>query len=135
MRVLAAVSRGRERLFAVLGADHVVWADTIQDVVSALDRGAFDMVIIGASFDDSRALEALRHAVTRADRSVLVCVRAARFEQLGEASFAAFVIACEETGADCVLDLSAFPDDDAGNARARQVLRRIVVPVMHTEKP
>lgn len=124
-RVLVAVSRGQPRLSSILAGYDVVWADTIQDVLCALERRAFDIVIIGASFDDSKALEAVRHTVTCIDRGAVVCVRAMPFEQIGEASFDAFVAACGELGVDCVLDLPAFPADEAGNARVRQMLRRI----------
>lgn len=124
--VLAAVSRARERLSSILAGDDVVWADTMQELLTALDRGAFDIVIIGASFDESKALEAVRHSVTCIDRGAVVCVRTTCLEQIGEASFDALVTACNELGVDCVLDLPAFPDDDAGNTCVRQMLQRLV---------
>jgi hypothetical protein len=57
----------------------------------------------------------------------VVCVRATPFEQIGEASFDAFVTACGALGVDCVLDLPAFPADEAGNDRVRRMLRIVVL--------
>jgi hypothetical protein len=128
MRVLVAViGPAKARMSAILAGHHVVWADTLDDVINALEHPLFDIAVVGAQFDDSRALDALSYAVMRLDRGAVVCVRTVPFAQLGPSTFDALRAACNELGVQCVLDLLEFPDDEAGNARVRTMLERLAL--------
>ena len=87
----------------------------------------FDLVIVGCHFDGSRALDAVRTAMTKVPRVPLACVLAAPFSSaLGEGTVAAFHAAAEELGVDCFIDVLQLPDDEAGNARVRAMLERLL---------
>lgn len=127
MRVLAAVTvGGAERISGVLAEHEVFLVETLQKFHDAIDAKPFDMVIIDADFEGSIPFEALQRAVSRSDPAPVVCVRTLSSEQLGPASFDALCTACDELGVNCVLDLPAFPDDNAGNAQIAHVLRRLI---------
>jgi hypothetical protein len=125
-RVLVAVSpRAAQRMGRVLHGFEVELAHSVRGIAAALRRDRFDLVIVGAHFDRSNAMHAVTTVRSLACDVPLACVRAAPFSTgLGEGTLAAFRAASEELGVDCFVDLLEFPDDDAGNARARAVLER-----------
>jgi hypothetical protein len=88
---------------------------------------AHDLIVIGAHFDGSRGVASLEEVLRHRPRCPVVCVRASPFEaKLGPASFEAYCSACLELGADDVLDLLEFRDDEQGNERVRALLRRVM---------
>ena len=125
-RVLIAVNpRASGRMLRVLEGFAVERAATVDEVSGALQRLRFDLVIVGSHFDRSHGIEAIEAVLAQACEVPLVCVHAAPFNTpLTEASVAAFRAAAMALGADLFLDVLQFPDDDAGNARARAMLER-----------
>jgi hypothetical protein len=127
-RVLVAVGpRAVPRLRAILSAwSQAAFARDLRELPGALRQG-FDLIVIGAHFDGSRGVDTLVEVMRHHPRCPVVCLRAAPFgSRLGAATFDAYSTACLELGADDVLDLLAFPDDDEGNARVRALLQRIM---------
>ena len=129
-RVLAAVSaEGRERVSAILHGWEVCVAAEQAEALRLLASRRFDLIIIGASFDASTAMELFQEILRLEVGCPVVCVRAASSPSgLGPGSFDAFRSACEVLGAAEVMDLLAFPDDDSGHARARRMLERLLPP-------
>ena len=128
-RVLMAVSLpAAERIGRILVEDfRIERAASLRELVHTMRCSSFDLVIVGAHFDGSRAIEALDVVRLHAPQVPLVCVRVAPFcDPLGEATLAAFQTAVEELGVDCFVDLLTFPDDGAGNARIRTMIERLL---------
>lgn len=103
---------------------------SLSQLAHAVRCSSFDLVLVSADFDGSRAIEALKTARWHAPRVPLVCVRAAPFPHpLGAATLAAFQAALEELDVDCFVDMMQFADDDGGNARVRGLLERLAFDV------
>ena len=128
VRVLIAVSpRAADRLGRILRGHRQEWARSLRELMDAVQGSSFDLVIVGAHFDGSRTIEALKTVRQHAPQAPLVCLRAAPFcNPLGGATLAALHTAAEELGIECFVDLLNFPDDDSGNARVRAMLERLV---------
>lgn len=128
-RVLLAIGpRALERMLRILEGFAVEHAATVNEVARALEPQHFDMIIVGSHFDSSNAVGAVKLVLSRAPDVPLACVHALPFSVgLGEAALGAFRAACEELGVDSFLDLREFPDDEAGNARVRAMLERLLV--------
>ena len=125
LRVLIAVSRqARERLSRILTHRELRFVESAGDLHAALGQDANQFVILGAHFDESNTLGVLQHLLTSARSAGIVCVRGSS-GQLGEASIEGLRIACAEVGALGFLDLTAYPDDGAGNAHIRGLLERL----------
>jgi hypothetical protein len=127
-RVLMAVSpRAADRVGRILHGFRLECPASLGQLAHAVRCASFDLVIVGSHFDGSRALEALKMVRWHAPQVPLACVRAVPFcNPLGEATLAALQGAAEELGIDCFVDVLQFPDDDAGNARARAIFERLV---------
>jgi hypothetical protein len=112
-----------QRLQAILAGHPTTLVRTVQEAQIALAAERFSLAILGVYFDESRMFEVMSYArVGALNRDVpIVCVRGMpgnlspltlrMLEQTVNA-----LSGCE------FLDLSAIPDDDAGNAL---VLRRL----------
>lgn len=126
--LLAVDPRVAQRMLRILEGFAVERAATVADVAGALQRSRFDLVIVDSHFDRSHAIEATQAVLAKARDVPLVCVRAMPFNTfLTGASVAAFRAAAVALGADLFLDVLQFPDDDAGNARARAMLERVAL--------
>jgi len=127
-RVLMAVSEGAaERMCRILDGLEVERPAAMPQFVHALRCSSFDLVVVGAHFDGSRAIDAIKTARMHAGHVPLACVRAAAFcTPLGEATLAAFRSAAEELGADCFVDVLQFPDNAEGDARVRRMFERLL---------
>jgi hypothetical protein len=127
-RVLTAVApRAAQRMSRILAGWEVSHAASLAQFAHELRCSNFDLMIVGCHFDGSRALEAVKTARAQAPEVPLVCVLAAPFSTpLGEATVTAFHTAAEELGVDCFVDVLQFADEEAGNARIRGMLERLV---------
>jgi hypothetical protein len=123
-RVLLAVTPGtRQRLGTVLHGHQLTWVQTFDEVRAGLEQGRFDLVLIGAHFQESNAFDVLRLVTSMRPAPRIVCLRGAVPRSLlGKPSMDAFRIACEALGASLVLDLVDYPDDAAGNGAVRSLL-------------
>lgn len=125
--LLAVTERAAERMARILTGWEVTAAASLAQFSHALRCSEFELVIVGCHFDGSRALEAVKTAMTHAPQVPLACVLAAPFSSpLGEGTVAAFHAAAEELGVDCFIDVLQFPDDASSNARVRAMLERLV---------
>ncbi|MFN2645810.1 MAG: hypothetical protein ABR570_12515 [Burkholderiales bacterium] len=125
--MLVAIARdNRERLAAVLEGWQVQFVASAEELDRALAKGAYDLVVVGAHFDESHAIDALKVAV-RAQRAPVVCMCVGRFSSsLGGGTVQALSLATEALGAEYFLDLDAFGDDAAAHARVRSLLERLI---------
>lgn len=125
MRILACTVPGAEaRLSAALPDAELRFVFTTAEALAALKPDAFDLVIIGMRFDESRALEFLQ--LMREDAALaglpIVGIR-------GAASTAViapqhFDLPMWAMGARDVIDFNAVPNNDAGNRHIRERLLR-----------
>jgi hypothetical protein len=122
--VLLAVTPGtRERLRAAFAGHELVCVEHLDQVRAELAHRHFDLVVIGARFEESTAFDALRLVIAASPAPRVVCLRGVSPRSLlGKSSVDAFRIACEALGACLVLDLQDFPDDEAGNRAMRSLL-------------
>lgn len=121
--LIAAAPPAAKRLQAILTGYSMTVVHTVQEAQGALAAERFTLAILGVYFDESRMFEVMSYVrVGGRNRDVpIVCVRGIpgnispitlrMLEQTVNA-----LSGCE------FLDLSAIPDDDAGNAL---VLRRL----------
>ena len=124
MRVLACtVPETVPRLRSVLGNAHIDVAGNTEQALRSLARAAFDLVVIGMLFDESRGLELLRRI--RADAALkappIIGVRGGKFPV--PVSPQVFDLPMWGLGACDVIDLGAVPNNEAGN---RHILERLV---------
>lgn len=121
--ILIAVSpEVRERLAAVLRGHEVTWADEVRDAM----HGRYDLIVLGSHFAESTALELLEEIKRANPEARLVCMRGLPFPGLGSATMDAFRTASEALGAARVVDLLAYEDNAAGNARLRAVFEELL---------
>lgn len=126
LRVLACgVQETEARLRAVLpdGELHLVF--NTANALNVLRGGAFDLVLIGMVFDESRALELMRRIMAdpTLHKAPIVGIRGARtgYRVLPPA---VFDMPMRAMGAADVIDFRDIPNDEAGNASIRQRLHR-----------
>jgi len=120
---VAVSDDARARFASILGERAVVFAGSVDEVRTVLQRGRVAAVIAGSHFGESSTLELLQQLAARPDPCPVICVQAVPFHHgLGKSTFRAFRAACLELGAKAVIDLLEYPDDEAGNARVRAAL-------------
>jgi hypothetical protein len=125
-RIVAAVSPGaRPRIRAIAPPCELCFVDTAEALLRELDNRRCDMLILGLHFEESTAVAALQRVRARADTFPVVCVRG-RPSRLGQRSLSALRMAVSELGTDNFIDLLEYPDDEAGNARVRAMLERLL---------
>jgi hypothetical protein len=129
-RVLLAVAREtRPRMSAVVRGWDARYVESAADFVRALAAEHHDLIIVGAHFDESNVIDALKQALSRAQRTPVVCLHGTGFTSaLGAGTVQALRLASEALGAHSFLDLSRFPDDAQGNARLRAMIERLFEP-------
>lgn len=125
LRVLACTVPGTEaRLRAVLpdAELHVVFSS--RDALEALRRGAYDLLLVGIRFDESRALEFVRNidAAPTLQKPPIVGIRGARTAY--RLSPEVFDLPMRAMGARDVIDFGEIANNEAGNAAARERLLR-----------
>ena len=123
--VLIATSvETQRRLIAALQGLDVVCAASAGEVRAALAGQRFDLIIVGAHFDESKALEMIEEIQRTPHGACVVCVRGTPFHHVGRPAMEAFRVACEALGARRVVDLLDYPDDPAGNRAIRELFER-----------
>ncbi len=125
MRVLVCtVAESEPRLNSVLPDAELKVVLTTSAALDALRREAFNLVLIGMRFDESRALEFVERV--RKDSSLelppIVGIRGAAREVV--ISPRHFDLPMWAMGACDVIDLSAIPDNEVGNASIRERFMR-----------
>jgi CheY-like chemotaxis protein len=126
MRVLACTVPGAEpRLKAALPEGRLRVVFTSAEALEALKQEAFDLLILGMRFDESRALEFLQriHAdPTLGPLPPIVGIRGAATPVVIAPQH--FDLPMWAMGACDVIDFYAVPDNEAGNRHIRERLAR-----------
>jgi CheY-like chemotaxis protein len=116
-RILVCASpEAEQRLRKALPAEDVQMALTLSDAMSALRQHKWDVVVIGAMFHESRALELMQllSAKQGLPATPIVGIRGAKIPRLVSPDI--FDLPMRSLGAVDVIDFAAIPDDAAGNA-------------------
>jgi CheY-like chemotaxis protein len=127
--LLGSVRQAYTRLFAILSGHDLQFVSTLAAARDALEGNAFDLIMIGIHFDESRMFELL-HSV-RADKRYaevpVICFRGIAMEdsQIGF-SLDAVEAACTAAKANAFFDLTAVPDDASGNSTVRNLIDRVL---------
>ena len=124
--LVAAHPAGTVRLQKVLAGHELTFVETVEQAKQALARRAFSCVVLGVQFDESRVLRLLDEL--RSQRRLtapVVCVVGIK-GRLSHIAIGAFDQAARALGANAVLDMTDFPDDQQGNARLRGVIDRLM---------
>lgn len=126
LRILACTSPEAERrLRQALAADNVEMALTFSAATRALRDQRWDVVIVGALFDESRALE-LMQLLRSFPRVPIVGIRGAKIARF--LSPEVFDVPMKLLGALDVIDFASIPDDATGNAEIGVRIRVAVRP-------
>ena len=128
MRVLACTAPEAERrLRQALAADDLQIALTFSAAATAILREHWDVVIIGALFDESRALELMQVLSSDAyPRLPIVGIRGAKIARYLAPEV--FDVPMKLLGAVDVIDFGAIPDDGVGNAQIGARIRAAAKP-------
>lgn len=126
-RILACTSPAAERrLRQALPADELQMALTFSDACKALLHERWDVVIIGALFDESRALELMQ--LLRFDQAYpkvsIIGIRGAKIARSLQPEI--FDMPMRMLGALDVIDFGSIPDNAAGNAQIGTRIRAAV---------
>lgn len=125
--LVAEAAPGRDRLARILDGRDVEFASTCVEARLRLRTRSYDLIVIGAHFDSSTALELAQEVLRDDAHRPVICVYCVPFRTpSARRSFEAFRIASSALGAAEVLNLLEFPDDEAGNARVRRMLDRLM---------
>ena len=126
-RVVAAV-RGelQPRIRAILPASELRFARCGSELVRALDEAPCDLLVVEAHFDESAAAAALGCVLAREETFPVVCVRDVPSGKPPHAALNALRMTLGAVAPDVFIDLSDYPDEEAGNARVRLVLERVL---------
>jgi len=126
-RVVAAVSGDLQtRIRALLPGCVLRFVRTGSELVRALDEAHCAMLIVEVRFDESSAAAALRCVLSRQESFPVVCVREVRGGRPGHVVLGALRVTLGAVVARNFVDLAKHGDDDAGNARAREALMRLL---------
>lgn len=119
--LLATSVETQRRLGRALQGLDLACAASAAEVRAALAARQFDLIVVGAHFDESRALEMVEEIRRTPHTAGLVCVRGTPFHHVGRPAMEAFRVACEALGVRRVVDLLDYPDDDTGNRAIREL--------------
>ena len=117
--LLALTPEAQRRLSAALAGLSLVRTTTAEELRETLATQQFDMVVVGAHFDESNALRMIEEIRRVAPDARVVCVRAEPFRYVGPPAMEAVRLACEALGVEMFVDLLDYPDDEAGNRAIR----------------
>ena len=125
LRILACtVPLAEARLRAALPDADLQIAFTMAEALAALAPGAFDLLIVGMRFDESRALEFVQRV--RQDASLqglpIVGIRGAAAPMVIAPHH--FDLPMWAMGACDVIDFNAIPNNEAGNRHIRERIAR-----------
>jgi len=128
-RILVAdTPESDRRMTEVLNGHELVFARTLSEAQRRLEQQAFDLVVVGVHFDDSRMFDLVRHvrSVGQADPP-LACMRSSRFVSPA-LSIEGLEIAAQALACNLFVDLTKYPDDTRGNAEVRKLLEGLLRP-------
>jgi len=122
--LVAAHPAGIRRLEKVLAGHELMIVETLDEARQALAGQGFCCMVLGIQFDESRMLKLLDdlRSQERLDTPV-VCVIGTK-GRLSDAAIEAFEKASRVLGAQEVLDMTSFPDDERGNLSLRRAIER-----------
>lgn len=125
LRILACTIPGAEaRLRAALPDAGFQFVFTTAEALAALKPGAFDLLILGMRFDESRALEFLQRVRENASLEGLPVVGIRGAARPAVISPQHFDLPMWAMGARDVIDFSAIPSNEAGDRHVRERLLR-----------
>jgi len=128
--LLACSDRAYKRLLPVLPNHELTHAKNLTDAETALKAHRFNLLMIGTRFDESRMFDLLRYlkADPKYSQIPIICFRAIRFTAREDESLVRIVeMACKEIGANCFLDLAAFPHGKAENDALPNIIDRLLI--------
>ena len=128
-RILVADTPDSDRRVAEILAGHeVVPVRTLAEAQRLLSQQAFDLVLIGVHFDDSRMFDLVRHVRAAGQTEPpVVCMRSHRFISPG-LSVEGMEVAARALSCNLFLDLTRYADDASGNAEVRKLLEGLLTP-------
>lgn len=112
--LVADSAKGIRRMDSLLGKSHELIAiATVEDAVKALDKDAFDLIVCGIEFDESRMFDLLKAVKkdSRAKPKPFICVRQ-NPSPLGPGIDAGLTTAATLAGAASVIDAVKMSDSD-----------------------
>ncbi len=114
------------RIGAILEPYQLTFVHTLAEAVRALDRAAYDLIIIGVHFDESRMFDLPRlvRADERYQATPVVCVASRPFGSV--ISVESLEIATRALAANAFIDFARHGNHDAGNAAIRGVVERLL---------
>lgn len=112
-----------QRLADILAGHQVETVGTMDEAQRALEREAFDLVVVTVHFDESRMFDLLRYLQSsgRHRGRPVVCVRSHHFNS-PTITIEGLEIAAKTLGATLFLDLTWYGDTAQGNAAVRSLL-------------
>ena len=125
-RILVAdIPDSDRRLTAVLSGHELVFVRTLASAQRLLEEQAFDLILVGVHFDDSRMFDLVRHVRSAGpNQPPVACVRSHRFFSPA-LSIEGLEIAAKALACNLFLDLTKYPDDAGGNAEVRKALEAL----------
>jgi hypothetical protein len=127
-RVVAAVASDlRPRLRAILPDCALCFVSSGSELVRALDEAPCVMMLVAVRYDRAGAVAALRFVLSRDERFPVVCVRDLPSDEPTPAVLNGLRRALGAAVAGHFVDLAAHGDDEAGNARVRATLERLLM--------
>jgi CheY-like chemotaxis protein len=127
MILVADVPPMRKRLSRILDGHDLHFVTTLDEALRAMQARAFEMLVIGVHFDESRMFDLLRHA--RLDEKnrgkPIVCVRGHLLESTA-ISVEGLEIAVKSLSGNVFIDFERFSNDEDGNAAIRRVIDRVL---------
>ena len=125
--LVAAAPKAHARVARALSGFDVEFVRDLSSATAALERGTFDVIVVGVYVLESRAIEVLRRLRVLAPSTAVICVRAAepRYAMRG-ATLRAFRLASEQLGACGLVDFLAYPDNRSGNASIQAAIERLI---------
>jgi CheY-like chemotaxis protein len=122
--LVAANPEGHRRLSAILSGHHLTFVQTMDEAQSVLASKAFDLIVIGTRFDESRMFELVRHAKSsgKSSGTCVVCFRGILGRHPKETVVVeGLLLGCQALGAASFHDFVDYPDDPAGNRAIREI--------------
>ena len=127
-RILVADTPDSDRrLIEILSGHEVGFARTLSAAHRLLAQQAFDLLVIGVHFDDSRMFDLVRHVRSAQLELPVVCLRTHRFVSPA-LSIEGLEIAARALACNLFVDLTKYPDDASGNAEVRKRLEALFTP-------
>jgi len=134
--LVAAIPEAAERVCRLLPGQRVVCPATLPEAQAALARERFALAVMGVYFAESRMFDLMSYARASAlNRDVpILCVLGAR-RRISDLTVRLLQDTIDAMWRCAFLNLSAIPDDEAGNALVRRTLMQHLEPVFNPATP